>query len=169
MKEKKRPPTLPIFQRRRRARVFEGLKLVYNNSHRRATTISLKELEGFPTTKLTDDFKCLEGWTVEGVRWEGIAVSNIISKMSLGPKKRWFLFGAENFTCLLSRRRALQKTTLLATKMNGRRLTSAHGGPLRLLFKGRKCYESIKSVDRIIALEEPRKTTAKQIALSRII
>ncbi len=144
------------------------MKLLCNNSRHNAITLSLNELEDLPTVKLTDDFKCLEGWVVSGVRWEGIPVSGVIGKMTLQPKMRWLLFGAGNFTCLMSRSQTMSETTILATKMNGRKLTPAHGGPLRLVFKGQKCYESIKSVDRIVALEKPQRATAKRIALSRI-
>ncbi|MDH2902147.1 MAG: molybdopterin-dependent oxidoreductase [archaeon] len=157
---------LPVFRNKRD--IFKGLKLLYDNSNHNSLTLSSKQLEEFPTIKLTDDFKCVEGWVVSGIRWEGIPVSSILSKMSLTPQVRWFLFGSGNFTCLLSKKRASEGTTLLATRMNGRRLTVPHGGPVRLVFKGQKCYENIKSVDRIIALERPAKTTAKRIAMSRI-
>lgn len=157
---------LPIFQKKKP--VFKGLKLLYNNSRHSTVTLSLKELENLPNVKLTDDFKCAEGWVVNGVCWEGIPVSSIIGKMKLPPKVRWLLFGSGNFTCKMSRRRAMKETTLLATRMNGRKMTPAHGGPLRLVFKGQNCYESIKTVDRILALERPQKTTAEGIAMSRI-
>lgn len=158
---------LPIFQKKKP--VFKGLKLLYNNSHHNAVTLSLNELESFATVKLTDDFKCVEGWVVNGVCWEGIPISSIIGKMKLPPKVRWLLFGSGNFTCQISRSRAMKETTLLATRMNGRKMTPSRGGPLRLVFKGQNCYESIKTVDRILALERPRKTTAKGIAMSRIV
>lgn len=166
MKQSTKLLKLPVFNNNRP--VFKGLKLMCDDTHYALISLSLKELQSFSTEKLTDDFKCLEGWRIEGVHWEGIPVSSVIAKMKLQPKIRWFLFGAGNFSCLISRRRALKKTTLLATRMNGRKLNSIHGGPLRLVFKGQKCYESVKSVDRIIALEKPQEATARKIAISRI-
>ncbi|HKW04170.1 MAG TPA: molybdopterin-dependent oxidoreductase, partial [Nitrososphaerales archaeon] len=80
----------------------------------------------------------------------------------------FFLFGSKDFTCQLSRRIAFRKTTILATKMYGKKLTPAKGGPVRLVFQGHKCYESIKSVDRIVLLGKRTKTTARSIATARI-
>jgi DMSO/TMAO reductase YedYZ molybdopterin-dependent catalytic subunit len=157
--------SLPIFQSKKRA--FSGLELLCDGS-RDAITLSLEDLEDLPQVKLTDDFKCLEGWEVEGVRWEGIRVSSILRKMKLSPEIRWFLFRSGTFTSLMSRRKAMSKTTLLATTMNGKKLSSTHGGPLRLVFKGQTCYESIKCVDQIVGLHRPIKTTAESIANSRI-
>jgi DMSO/TMAO reductase YedYZ molybdopterin-dependent catalytic subunit len=164
--EGKKLRRLPIFQEKKT--VFKGLSLIHDESKRETVTLSLEELERSPSVKLTEDFKCLEGWKVEGVRWEGIPLSSVTARMNLSSKVRWFVIGAGNFTCLISRKRASRGSTILASKMDGRKLNSSHGGPFRLVFQGQKCYESIKSVDRIIAIEKPRKTTAERIAVSRI-
>lgn len=143
------------------------------------STIKLREqylqlkgdtIEKLPRVKLTEDFKCLEGWTVKGVVWEGISVSSILRDWEgkLNHSYPFFLFGSGDYTCVLGRRRAFQETTILATKMHGRKLTRARGGPLRLVFRGHECYESIKSVDRIVMLEKPVETTARRIATTRI-
>ncbi len=157
---------LPVFQNPKRA--SRGLKLFVDDAFRNPTIITFKQIKKFPTVKLTENFKCLEGWEVEGVVWEGVPVSSVLSMMKLNPRFQWLLFGSGNFTWQISMRTGRRKTTILATKMHGKELTSSHGGPLRLVFKGHKCYESIKSVDRITALESRAKPTAELIATSRI-
>lgn len=151
----KRPPT--------------GLRLLLG-SKLKPITISMKEIEKLPKVKLTEDFKCLEGWMVKDVLWEGVSLSSILGdcEKKLNHPVPFFLIGSGDFTTQLSRQKAFKRTTILATKMRDRKLTPAHGGPLRLVFESHKCYESIKSVDRIMMLEKPVNTTARDIATSRI-
>lgn len=167
-KNQKEVDHLPVFPNTER--MSRDLRLFAGNERENPTIISLKDIEKLPKVKLTEDFKCLEGWMVKGVVWEGINVSSILRdwEKKLNHRASFFLFGSGDFTCELSRRKALRKATILATKMHGRKLTPAHGGPLRLVFESHKCYESIKSLDRIVMLEEPVKTTARLIATSRI-
>ena len=44
----------------------------------------------------------------------------------------------------------------------------SEGGPLRLVFEGHDCYESVKSVDRIVACTDPSEGTAERIAKERL-
>ena len=64
---------------------------------------------------------------------------------------------------------ASKSTTILARKKFGKTLTESFGGgPIRLVFVGEKCYESVKSVDKITVLSEATEGTARKIATSRL-
>jgi DMSO/TMAO reductase YedYZ molybdopterin-dependent catalytic subunit len=130
--------------------------------------LSLKDLLAFPRVKLSEDFRCLEGWAVKDVLWEGIPVSAILEVARVRKEARFVLFGAGRYTYEMSLRKALKVTTMLAIRQSGRRLTISRGGPLRLVFEGHDCYESVKWVDRIEVLMKPPEDTARNIALSRI-
>jgi DMSO/TMAO reductase YedYZ molybdopterin-dependent catalytic subunit len=159
---------LPVFPHSKE--ISRPLRLQLENDPHNSITVSMNKIEKLPKVKLTEDFKCLEGWVVKGVVWEGVPVSGLLRSCEhrLGYQGAFFLFGSKDFTCQLSRRIAFRKTTILATKMYGKKLTRIQGGPLRLVFQGHKCYESIKSVDRMVLLRARTKTTAHSIATARI-
>ena len=131
-------------------------------------TFSLNELRGYPTAKLSEDFRCLEGWVVKDVLWEGVPVSSILRITGVRNSAKFLLFGAGKYTYRMSLRSALRKTTMIALKKSGNNLAASNGGPMRLVFKGHDCYESVKWVDRIEVLTKGLRDTARKIALSRI-
>jgi len=92
---------------------------------------TLKELQLLPTVSLTKDFQCLEGWSVKGIAWEGIRVTDVLHHARLTKDARWILFGSGTFTAVIDRETALRDNTILAMKKGGKKLTSAHGGPLK--------------------------------------
>ncbi|HZW56620.1 MAG TPA: molybdopterin-dependent oxidoreductase [Nitrososphaerales archaeon] len=155
--------SLPEFRAKKHSS-FKGLSIFVDEKE----ILKIKNVERYPTAKLTEDFRCLEGWEVKGVAWEGVRVSSLLSEVNLSPKIRWVLFGSGEFTWQIKLGDALKDTTLLATKMNGSSISTVHGGPLRLVFRGQRCFESVKSVDRIVLLKKGVNPTAELIAKSRI-
>ncbi|MHB2035915.1 MAG: molybdopterin-dependent oxidoreductase [Nitrososphaerales archaeon] len=131
-------------------------------------TISINELRSLPTAKLSEDFRCLEGWVVKDVLWEGVPVSTILKTAKLRKDAKFLLFGSGKYTCRMNLKRALRKTTMIALRKSGSSLRTSNGGPMRLISKGHDCYESVKWVDRIQVLTKARGDTARKIALSRI-
>jgi DMSO/TMAO reductase YedYZ molybdopterin-dependent catalytic subunit len=130
--------------------------------------LTLQELRRLPKVGLTEDFRCLEGWVVRGVVWEGIRVADVLHLSGLLKDARWILFGSGEFTTVVDVKTASRGNTILAMRKSGKQLTKAHGGPLRLVFESHQCYESVKSVDRIVALSKFTEGTAHGIATSRI-
>jgi DMSO/TMAO reductase YedYZ molybdopterin-dependent catalytic subunit len=133
------------------------------------TTMTLGGIKKLPLVSLTEDFRCVEGWVVKDVIWQGVAVSSIIQRENLKPHAKFLLFCSGKYTAALSLKKAFKKNTILAFKKSKRPLGDYHGGPLRLVFEGHDCYESVKSVDRIVAVSRSRAVgTAKEIAISRL-
>lgn len=143
-------------------------RLAISGEVRDPLALSYNDIWGLPTTRLLEDFRCLEGWVVKDVLWEGVRVSDVLRPGLLRRSARWVLFGSGDYTATLSLETALRSTTVLALKMRGRRLTKDQGGPYRLVFERHECYESVKCVDRIVALSRPIRGTARAIATSRI-
>ena len=143
-------------------------KLAVRGAVANRLTLSLNELRSFPTDKLPEDFRCLEGWVVKDVLWEGVPVSSILRIARVRNSAKFLLFGAGKYTYRMGLKSALRKTTMIALKQSGSNLTTSNGGPMRLVFKGHNCYESVKWVDRIEVLTKGLRDTARKIALSRI-
>lgn len=143
-------------------------KLIVLGAVRKPTSVSLQRLHSLPRVKLSEDFRCLEGWVVKNVLWEGVPVKSILQDTGLKKSARFLLFRSGSFTYSMDLKKAMRITTLLALKKSGRWLTTARGGPIRLVFKGHDCYESVKWVSRIEVLTRRPSDTARRIALSRI-
>lgn len=135
-----------------------------------AQPLSLRyaDIERLPNVSLTQDFRCLEGWVVSGIVWQGVRVSSVLKLAESKPEATSVMFSSGNYTTVLPITRALENSTILALGMRGKVLNSYHGGPVRLVFHGQECYDSVKSVNRIQVLVSHVEGTAKEIALARL-
>jgi len=133
-----------------------------------APDLSYTDLLELPRVSLTDDFTCLEGWKVEGIHWEGVKLSDVLAILGLNPEMRFIRLSSDDFSIVLSLARATESTTILALRKGGVALDEFHGGPVRLVSKGQVCYESVKALNMIEALNENEEGTAASIALGRI-
>jgi len=79
----------------------------------------------------TVDFHCVEGWTVDDVRWGGVAPARLLQKAGVKPEGRFAVFHAYGGTYLSSVPLDLVTApqTLLADTLNGAPLPAKHGGP----------------------------------------
>ena len=143
-------------------------KLIIHGEVRKPTSISLERLRSLPMVKLSEDFKCLEGWSVKDVLWEGVTIESVLQIPGLKKSAKFLLFRSGDYTLTMSLKKALRVTTVLALKKSGRWLERSSGGPVRLVSKGHSCYESVKRVDRIDVLKTKPVDTARSIALARI-
>jgi DMSO/TMAO reductase YedYZ molybdopterin-dependent catalytic subunit len=135
---------------------------------RQRLNLTFDDLGGLPKVSLTEDFRCLEGWIVRDITWQGVRVSSILKLSELKPEAKGIMFSSGDYSTVLQTGKALEDTTILASAKSGKILDDYHGGPVRLVFQGHECYESVKSVDRIMALESYEEGTARNIALARL-
>jgi DMSO/TMAO reductase YedYZ molybdopterin-dependent catalytic subunit len=134
----------------------------------RPLSLRYEDITKLPKVSLTEDFRCLEGWIVRGIVWEGVKVSLILKLAKLKPEVTNLKFSSADFSAVLRVGKALENSTILALGNGGKILDDYHGGPVRLVFHGQECYESVKSLDRIQASSGEIEGTAKKIALSRL-
>jgi DMSO/TMAO reductase YedYZ molybdopterin-dependent catalytic subunit len=99
----------------------------------------------------TADFHCVEGWTVDDVRWGGVAPSVLLDQAGVRPEARYAVFYAYDSPYLSTVPLDLVRdsATLLADSLNGEPLPPKHGGPLRLVVPRQLGYKSVKWVERI--------------------
>ena len=115
---------------------------------------------------MVDDFACLEGWTVPGIRWRGVAVADLLDRAGAPPDAAWVQVTADDFSLPLPVADA--RAALLAVEANDEALPGAHGGPARLVVPGGECFTSIKWTERIEVRAEPADNSARRIALARL-
>jgi DMSO/TMAO reductase YedYZ molybdopterin-dependent catalytic subunit len=92
-------------------------------------TETLRSIKKLPTIKLSKDFKCLEGWVVKNVLWEGVPVSNIVPEENLKAGVKFLLFCSGNYSTALSLRKAFRKTTILALKKSNKQERTSWWSP----------------------------------------
>ena len=110
-----------------------------------ATWSSLQRLDE------TVDFHCVEGWTVENVRWGGVAPALLLEKAGVKPEGKFAVFHAYGGTYLSSVPLDLVTApqTMLADTLNLEPLPPKHGGPVRLVVPAQLGYKNVKWVERI--------------------
>ena len=105
----------------------------------------------------TVDFHCVEGWTVDDVKWAGVAPTVLLERARVRPEGAYVnfhAFGGEYIDSLpLSL--VIDPKTMLADTLNGEPLPAKHGGPVRLVVPAQLGYKSVKWVTRLEVTDKP--------------
>lgn len=128
--------------------------------------LDLRDLAAMPQQLMVDDFSCLEGWTVPGLRWRGVAVADLLDRAGAPPEAAWVQISAADFSLPLPIADA--RGALLALEVNDEPLPAEHGGPARLVVPGGECFTSIKWTERMELRAEAGDNSARRIALDRL-
>jgi DMSO/TMAO reductase YedYZ molybdopterin-dependent catalytic subunit len=129
-------------------------------------TLSAADLSTLPRVRLAEPFVCEEGWSVDGLVWEGISLREIVARRDPLPEARYLRVYAGNYWLALSL--AELDGALLCDRLNDAPLTAEHGAPWRLVLSGGACFTSVKWVDHLELATEPGDATAERIARRRI-
>jgi DMSO/TMAO reductase YedYZ molybdopterin-dependent catalytic subunit len=105
-------------------------------------------------SSVTADLQCVAGWSVDDIRWEGVAPGVLFDRAGLRPEAKAVLFHAHSnagggYSSCLSLKLLTEPDTLLADKLDGAPLPSRHGGPLRLIVPSQVGYKNVKWVVRL--------------------
>jgi DMSO/TMAO reductase YedYZ molybdopterin-dependent catalytic subunit len=119
---------------------------------------TLADLKAMPSTSFSQEFQCVTGWTVPNVRWEGVRLSEILSRVGVHESAVALSFesydGADSESLTLYQ--AQLPHVIVAYRMLGAPVTTEHGGPVRLYvgpmfgYKSLKWLSAIRVVDRVI-------------------
>ena len=110
-----------------------------------------------PRRSETADFHCVEGWSVDRLRWGGVAPRTILDMAGLKPTATYVNFHAFGGTYADSLPLSLvdDAQTVLADTLDEQSLPDAHGGPLRLVVPKQLGYKSVKWVVRLEVTDHP--------------
>ncbi|MBA2475944.1 MAG: molybdopterin-dependent oxidoreductase [Actinobacteria bacterium] len=128
----------------------------------RPRTLRFEDLGSLPSVEQETTLECISngvgGGLLSNAVWAGVPLRALIEEA--GPKrgaKRLFFHAADGFTHSTPLERGMQRTTLLAVRMNGELLTDRHGFPARLIVPGAYGELSVKWIDRIELIDDGRK------------
>ena len=112
--------------------------------------LNWNDLQGLPAAKSVSDFHCVEGWSVLGLKWEGIRFKQIVNMVEPEETAKFISFEcADGYTTSLSLEELLGDNILLAYKLNGKFLEEDTGAPLRLVVPDKYAYKSAMWITRI--------------------
>lgn len=126
-------------------------RLVVDGLVRSPLSLTYPELLALPSTSQTCDFRCVEGWGVDDVPWEGVQLRNLIEMAQPLAEARFVTFHClgDLYQESLSMEQADLPIVLLAYRMYGQPLPPEHGSPLRVVFPRMLGYKGAKWVTRI--------------------
>ncbi|MBI4299814.1 MAG: molybdopterin-dependent oxidoreductase [Chloroflexi bacterium] len=131
-------------------------ELVVDGLVERPLRLSYHELLGLPSASQVSDFRCVEGWRVGRVRWEGVRLETLMRIVKPLPEAKYVTlhsagstYGNESYIESLALSEATLPDSLLAYHMQGKPLPPKHGAPLRMVVAQMFGYKSAKWVTRI--------------------
>jgi DMSO/TMAO reductase YedYZ molybdopterin-dependent catalytic subunit len=132
-------------------RAPQDYRLTVKGLVERPFTMTYDELRAMPPTMLTKDFQCVTGWRVPGVHWTGVKLGDLLDKAGVqtaGKALRFTSFDG-TYTESLTLEQARRNDVIVAYDMEGKPLSSDHGGPARLYVAPMYGYKSCKWLDGI--------------------
>ena len=121
-------------------------------------TIGYDELLRMPAVELTKDFQCVTGWRVPEVRWKGVRRADVLARAA--PQAAAMAVEFESFdgayTETLTLEQARRDDVMVAYELDGKPISSAHGGPVRLYVAPMYGYKSLKWLQRITLVADPQ-------------
>jgi DMSO/TMAO reductase YedYZ molybdopterin-dependent catalytic subunit len=118
-------------------------------------TFTLDDLRGMPATRLTKDFQCVTGWRVHDVKWAGVRLGDLLAAAGVKDGAKGVKFGSFDgiYTDTLTMDQAMRDDVIVAYEMEGKPVSAAHGGPVRLYVAPMYGYKSVKWLETIEVAE----------------
>jgi len=118
--------------------------------------ITYEELLKLESEEQVSDFHCVEGWSVENVKWKGVRLKILFDKAGIKPEAGYATFHSASgiYSDSLSIRESLEPDVMLAYMMNDGQLPEEQGLPLRLVMPRMFGYKNVKWVNRITITRE---------------
>lgn len=122
-----------------------------------AQTFTFAELTALPVTAITKDFQCVTGWRVHDAKWRGVLLRDVLDAGGVDANAAAVVFGSFDgeYTESLTMRQARRDDVWVVWELEGKPLSRAHGGPVRLLVGPMYGYKSLKWLDAIDVAETP--------------
>ncbi len=108
-------------------------------------SLTYDDFRAMPTVTRTFDIHCVTKWSKLDTIWEGVAVTELMSRVKVRPGATHVLVTAEHgFTANLPLADFLAEPNLFAHRFGGEDLEPDHGWPLRLVVPHLYFWKSVK-------------------------
>jgi len=89
---------------------------------RQPLSLRYEDIGRLPNVSLTQDFRCLEGWIVRGVAWQGVRVSSVFELAELETEATSVMFSSGDYNTVTPISKSLEYSTILALGMRVTRI-----------------------------------------------
>jgi len=123
----------------------------------RPLSLSWDEVAALQTERQVSDFHCVTGWSVPGVRWEGIRLQQLwdMARPTSEARHVRFVSLESPYVDTLTFRQTTMPQVMLAHTMDGKPISRAHGAPMRLVIPQMYGYKGVKWLARIELVPDP--------------
>jgi len=120
----------------------------------RPLTLGYDELAGRRLAAVGADFRCVTGWSVSGVRWQGVPVADLLDEAGVAAEASAVRFESADgaYADYLDLATARREGVLLALRMHAAPLSAERGAPVRLVVPFYYGYKGVKWVRRVTAV-----------------
>jgi len=117
----------------------------------RPVDLTAGDLRAMAPTRLNKDFQCVTGWRVHDVSWVGVRLADVLDRAGLQPQAGAVRFHSFDgaYTESLTLDQARRDDVIVAYELEGKAISDAHGGPVRLYVAPMYGYKSCKWLERI--------------------
>jgi DMSO/TMAO reductase YedYZ molybdopterin-dependent catalytic subunit len=113
--------------------------------------LTAADLRAMTPTNFTKDFQCVTGWRVHDVAWSGVRLSDLLDRAGANPGAGGVEFKSFDgaYTESLTMLQARRPDVIVAYSMEGKPISDAHGGPVRMYVAPMYGYKSCKWLEAI--------------------
>jgi DMSO/TMAO reductase YedYZ molybdopterin-dependent catalytic subunit len=121
-------------------------RLTIDGMVERPVVLDWAQITALPGEEQRSTFHCVTGWTVGGVRWEGIRARTILDLVRPLPGAGYVTFQSLEgpYVDQLSMEQFTLPDVMIARQMDGGPISRAHGAPLRLVIPDMYGYKNVK-------------------------
>ena len=126
---------------------FADWRLAVDGMVDRSSTFSLDQLKSYPSRTQVTQLACEEGWSYIA-EWVGVPLSHVLEVAGVQPQAKYVVYYSieSDWWESIDMADALHPQTYLAYGMNGKELSVANGGPLRMRVPRQLGYKSVKFI-----------------------
>ena len=128
--------------------------------------LTAEDMHQLQRATLVEPFVCDEGWSVPGLRWGGVRLSDVVALAQPLADARFVRAGSGDWVVPVAV--SDMAHGLVSDELNDEPLTMEHGAPWRLVLSGGPCYTNVKWLDHLELVAEAGEDTAQRIARARL-
>ncbi len=113
--------------------------------------LTFDELMQLPKHSYIQDFHCVTGWSVTGVKWDGIPLSELVKQAGVQPEGMYVkMYSSDQiYTETYEWSQLVGRDVIIAYQIDDKPLLESQGAPVRLFHPQMYGYKSIKWLERI--------------------
>jgi DMSO/TMAO reductase YedYZ molybdopterin-dependent catalytic subunit len=136
----------------------ERWRLTVDGAVETPLALGFDDLLALPQVDAEADFHCVTGWSILDLAFRGVTLETVLALARPKPEATHLMTHAhDGYSTNLPLEEALKPDVLLVHGVEGRPLTAAHGGPVRVVVPQLWAWKGAKWVNRIEVLTHDRR------------